>query len=71
MTSPTPDTLEYDYRILKMIEEHPELSQRAMAEELGISVGRTNYVLSALVERGFVRWKISKSLTIRRVISIY
>ena len=55
MTAQKPNTLEYDYRILKMIEERPELSQRAMAEELGISVGRTNYVLSALVERGLVK----------------
>lgn len=55
MTVQTQDTLEYDYRLLKMIEERPELSQRAMAEELGISVGRTNYVLTALVERGLVK----------------
>ena len=49
------DTLEYDYRILQLIEERPDISQRELASQLSVSVGKTNYVLSALIERGLVK----------------
>ncbi|NRP60344.1 MarR family EPS-associated transcriptional regulator [Marinobacterium sp. xm-d-564] len=49
------DTLEYDYRVLQLIEERPDISQRELASQLGFSVGKTNYVLSALIERGLVK----------------
>jgi EPS-associated MarR family transcriptional regulator len=38
-----------------MIEERPELTQREAAIELGISVGKVNYCLRALTNRGFVK----------------
>lgn len=47
--------LEYDYRILQKLEDQPDISQRELAEHLGISVGKANFVLSALVERGLVK----------------
>lgn len=43
------------YRLLKLLQEHPELSQRQLAESLGISVGKVNYCLRALLERGLVK----------------
>ncbi|HQT26836.1 MAG TPA: MarR family EPS-associated transcriptional regulator [Burkholderiales bacterium] len=46
---------EYRYRILKLLETDPEISQRALARELGISLGRANYCLKALIERGLVK----------------
>lgn len=46
---------EYRYRILKRLEANPEISQRALAQELGISLGRANYCLKALIERGLVK----------------
>jgi EPS-associated MarR family transcriptional regulator len=49
------DTLEYDYRVLQLIEERPDISQRELSSQLGVSVGKTNYVLSALIERGLVK----------------
>ena len=49
------DTLEYDYRVLQLIEERPDISQRELASQLGVSVGKANYVLSALIERGLVK----------------
>ena len=49
------DTLEYDYRVLQLIEERPDISQRELASQLGVSVGKTNYVLSALIVRGLVK----------------
>ncbi|MBI3901605.1 MAG: MarR family EPS-associated transcriptional regulator [Nitrosomonadales bacterium] len=46
---------EYRYRILKRLEADPDVSQRELAGELGISLGRVNYCLQALVEKGLVK----------------
>ena len=45
------------YRILRELERDPQLSQRELAESLGVSVGKTNYCLRALVDRGLVKVK--------------
>lgn len=42
-------------RILRLLEKHPEMSQREIARELGVSLGGVNYALKALIERGFVK----------------
>ena len=42
-------------RVLRALEVNPELSQRQLAAELGVSLGGVNYALKALVERGFVK----------------
>jgi EPS-associated MarR family transcriptional regulator len=46
---------EFRYRILKRLEANPELSQRELARELGVSVGKVNYGLRALVDLGLVK----------------
>ena len=46
---------EYRYKILKSLEANPEISQREVAEELGISLGRANYCIQALIEKGLVK----------------
>lgn len=43
------------FRILRMLEENPKLSQRELAEALGISLGRLNYLLKALLEKGLIK----------------
>jgi len=43
------------YHILKRLAEDPGASQRVLAQELGISVGKVNYCLNALIERGLVK----------------
>lgn len=43
------------YKLLKLLAEEPQISQRDLAIRLGISVGKTNYCLSALVEKGLVK----------------
>ena len=48
-------TDEYRYRILKLLEADPHASQRKIADELGISLGRVNFCLQALIERGLVK----------------
>ena len=42
-------------RVLRALEVNPELSQRQLAAELGVSLGGVNYALKALLERGFVK----------------
>jgi EPS-associated MarR family transcriptional regulator len=46
---------EVRYKLLKVLEEQPGLSQRDVARELGLSLGRVNYCLNALIERGLVK----------------
>ena len=41
-------------RALRLLEAAPQLNQRALALELGMSLGKTNYCLKALVQRGWV-----------------
>lgn len=48
-------TDEYRYRILKLLEADPHASQRRIAEELGISLGRVNYCLKALIDKGLLK----------------
>ena len=48
-------TDEYRYKILKKLEAEPEVSQRELARELGISLGRVNFCLNALIEKGLVK----------------
>ena len=43
------------YRILKMLQADPQASQRRIADELGISLGRVNYCLQALIEKGLIK----------------
>lgn len=43
------------YRLLKYLAEHPHASQREVARELGVSLGKANYCLRALVEKGCVK----------------
>lgn len=55
--SPERQALQEDarYRILQLLETNPRLSQRDLARETGISVGRVHYVLNALIEKGWVK----------------
>jgi EPS-associated MarR family transcriptional regulator len=48
-------TDEYRYRILKLLQDDPHASQRKIADELQISLGRVNYCLQALIEKGLVK----------------
>lgn len=43
------------YRLLKLLEANPQLSQRQLAEELDVSLGKINFCLRALLERGLVK----------------
>lgn len=43
------------YRIIRLIEQHPEITQRELAGELGISLGKVNYCLRALIDKGHIK----------------
>ncbi len=43
------------FRVLRLLEESPESSQREIAGNLGISLGGVNYCLRALVDKGHVK----------------
>ncbi|WP_334062907.1 MarR family EPS-associated transcriptional regulator [Limimaricola cinnabarinus] len=43
------------FRLLRLLEAEPNLSQRQIAAELGLSLGRANYLLRALIEKGQVK----------------
>ena len=46
---------ELEYRALKILEQQPDLTQRQLSEELGVSLGKTNYVLKSLIDVGWVK----------------
>lgn len=43
------------FRVLRLLRENPEMSQRQLAEAVGVSVGGIHYVLNALVDKGLVK----------------
>jgi EPS-associated MarR family transcriptional regulator len=42
-------------RLLRLLEARSDLSQRDLARELGMSLGKVNYCLKALIDRGLVK----------------
>ena len=48
-------TEEAHYKILRLLEANPGCSQRDIARELGVSLGKVNYCLKSLVGKGHVK----------------
>ncbi len=46
---------EYRYKLLRLLADNPKISQRELARELGISLGKTNYCLTAMIEKGLLK----------------
>ena len=44
-----------NFRVLRILQENPDLTQRELAEKLGVSVGGLNYCLKALMDKGWVK----------------
>ena len=44
-----------NFEILRKINKKPNTSQRELAEELGFSLGKLNYCLKALVNKGYLK----------------
>lgn len=52
---------EIRYRLLKLLESDPSLTQRRMAEKMGISLGKLNYCLAEFTKKGLVKINRFKS----------
>ena len=52
---------EVHYRLLKLLEQRPDASQRQLAAALGVSLGKTNYCVKALLEKGWIKAKNFKN----------
>jgi len=46
---------EVTHKLFTLLEHDPNLSQRELAREMGISLGKTNYCLKGLMERGWLK----------------
>lgn len=46
---------ELEYRVLKILEKRPHLTQRQLSQELGISLGKTHYLIKALISVGWIK----------------
>ena len=46
-----------EYLILKKFEDNPHLTQRELSKELGVSLGKTNYIINALIDKGWIKLK--------------
>jgi EPS-associated MarR family transcriptional regulator len=46
---------EIHLKVLRHIEVNPEVTQRELASELGVSLGKANYCLKALMDKGFIK----------------
>ena len=44
-----------EYKLLKEIERNPVLSQRTLAENLNVSLGKINYVLTGLIKKRLIK----------------
>lgn len=50
-----------EYKVIKELEENPTHTQRSLAQKLNVSLGKVNYVLSGLVEKGIIKAKRLKN----------
>jgi EPS-associated MarR family transcriptional regulator len=46
---------ELRYSVLRLLESNPDISQRDLARSVGVSLGKINYCLHALIEKGLVK----------------
>ena len=58
-------TEEIRYKLLKLLADNPDVSQRELAEVLGVSLGKVNYCLQALKEKGLIKAKNFKNNPIK------
>ena len=43
------------FRVMRILEENPDLTQRELAGQVGMSLGGFNYCIKALIEKGYVK----------------
>ena len=50
-------------KVLRLLESNPNISQRKLAESLGVSLGKTNFCLNALLNKGLVKMENFRTST--------
>ncbi len=46
---------EAHFRVLRLLEGNPQMNQRDLAAAAGVSLGKTNYCINALLEKGLIK----------------
>ena len=46
---------ELEYKVLKWLEKNPNMTQRQLAKQLGVSLGKTHYLINSLIQVGWVK----------------
>ena len=57
---------ETHYKLLRYLDENPDVTQRELAQELGVSLGKVNYCLKAFMGRGLVKARNFKNSSNKR-----
>ena len=47
--------LELEYGALKLLEQQPDMTQRQIAEELNVSLGKTHYLIKSFIDVGWIK----------------
>jgi EPS-associated MarR family transcriptional regulator len=58
---------ELQFRVLRLLESNPNLSQRELSKSLGVSLGGVNYCLNALISKGSIKIQNFKNNHNKRV----
>ena len=62
---------ENDFKVLRELNKNPNKSQRAIADKIGFSLGKLNYVINALKEKGLIKIENFKKILIKLVIHTF
>lgn len=73
MTPQLPDHIENEnvFQILREIKKSPEMTQRELSSRLGISLGKANFLINALIQRGLVKMENFKTSNNKKVYLYY
>jgi len=55
MTGKLENKEDVDFRVMRLLQANPQMSQRELARALGISLGGVNYCLKALITKGWIK----------------
>lgn len=69
--TPTPKNSDTDLAVLRYLENKQTISQRELSQDLGISLGKINFILKALIKKGIVKAKNFKNNNNKSVYAYY
>ena len=69
--TPTSKNTYTDLAVLRYLENKQTISQRELSQDLGISLGKINFILKALIEKGIVKAKNFKNNNNKKVYAYY